>query len=312
MFILCLSRFYLAVMPERVLHVNDPLTAAIPRGSDDRVVVDDHGSDVSSIDESIHTAELYEDVSADDNFEEFNEEFIDEVNKLERKYFDSLHVEKAPTNVSYSHSTRPRGGQDKLLTDFEKDNFHSENVTPERPCSSYFRASQFVSAAEVFKALNDDRFTTEHIRCLQPKPSGEIYVTFRTESLRDRFIQQGSFSLLGKPHVANDAEGSMAFLTIYDAPYELPDAAIIHRLRPYCEVLWYRCGTFRAHNGVFNGLRHFRVHVRVLNSIQVFCVLENSLFVCTMMANLLLVVVAIDEVIKRPPTEIQCVLIAMV
>ena len=25
----------------------------------------------------------------------------------------------------------------------------------------------------------------------------------------------------------------MAFLTIYDAPYELPDAAIIHRLRPY-------------------------------------------------------------------------------
>ena len=299
-------------MPERVLHVNDPLAAAIPRGSDDRVVVDDHGSDVSSIDESIHTAELYEEVSADDNFEEFNEEFIDEVNKLERKYFDSLHVEKVPTNVSYSRSTRPRGGQDKLLTDFEKDNFHSENVTPERPCSAYFHASQFVSAAEVFKALNDDRFTTEHIRCLQPKPSGEIYVTFPTESLRDRFIQRGSFSLLGKPHVANDAEGSMAFLTIYDAPYELPDAAIIHRLRPYCEVLWYRCGTFHTHNGVFNGLRHFCVHVRVLNSIQVFCVLENSLFVCTMMANLLLVVVAIDKVIKRPLAEIQCVLIAMV
>lgn len=81
-------------MPERVLHVNDPLAAAIPRGSDDRVVVDDHGSDVSSIDESIHTAELYEDVSLDDNFEEFNEEFIDEVNNLEREYFNSLHVEK--------------------------------------------------------------------------------------------------------------------------------------------------------------------------------------------------------------------------
>ena len=101
-------------------------------------------------------------MSADDNFEEFNEEFIDEVNKLEREYFDSLHVEKAPTNVLYSRSTRPRGGQDKLLTDFE------------RPCSAYFRASQFVSAAEVFKTLNDDGFTTEHIRCLQCKPSGEI------------------------------------------------------------------------------------------------------------------------------------------
>ena len=81
-------------MPERVLHVNDPVAAAIPRGSDHRVVVDNHGSDVSSIDESIHTAELYEDVSLDDNFQEFNEEFIDEVNNLEREYFNSLHVEK--------------------------------------------------------------------------------------------------------------------------------------------------------------------------------------------------------------------------
>ena len=166
-------------MPERVLHVNDPLAAAIPPGSDDRVV-DDHGSDVSSIDESINTAELYEDVSADDNFEEFNEEFIDEVNKLEREYFDSLHVEKTPTNVLYGRSTQPRGGQDKLLTDFEKDNFHSENVTPERPCPAYFCASQFVSAAEVFKTLNDDGFTTEHIRCLQRKRSGEIcYIPYR-------------------------------------------------------------------------------------------------------------------------------------
>ena len=43
-------------MLERVLHVNDPLAAAIPRGSDDRIVVDDHGSDISSIGESIHTA----------------------------------------------------------------------------------------------------------------------------------------------------------------------------------------------------------------------------------------------------------------
>ena len=201
----------------------------------------------------------------DENFEEFNEEFIDKLNKLEREYFDPLHVEKAPTNVSISRSTRPRGGQDKHLTDFEKDNFHAENVTPERPCSAYFRASQFVSAAEVLKALSDDGFTTEHICCLQHKPSGEIYVTFSIENLHDKFIQQRCFSLHGKPHVANDAEGSITSLTIYDAPYELPDATIIHRLRPYCEVLWYRRGTFRVHNRVFNGLRHFCI--RVLNSI---------------------------------------------
>lgn len=90
-------------------------------------------------------------------------------------------------------------------------------------------------------------------------------VTFSIENLHDKFIQQRCFSLHGKPHVANDAEGSITSLTIYDTPYELPDATIIHRLRPYCEVLWYRRGTFRAHNHVFNGLRHFCI--RVLSSI---------------------------------------------
>ena len=122
-----------------------------------------------------------------------------------------------------------------------------------------------MTAAEVLKALNNDGFTTNHIRCLQRKPSGEIYVTFWTADLHDKFIQQRSFSLTGKPHVANDADGSTVFLTIYDAPYELPDTAIIHRLQPIDEVLWYRRGSFRAHDGAFIGLCHF--HVRVLNAI---------------------------------------------
>ena len=188
---------------------------------------------VSSIDGSVHTAELYEDVSVDEGFE--NAEFLDEVSRLERDYFDSLHVDKAPVNSAFNRSTAPSNLHDRFLTDFERDNFHLENVTPDRPCSAFFRTSQFVSAAEVFKALNNDGFTTNHIRCLQRKPSGEIYVTYRTTDLRNKFIQQRSFSLTGKPHVANDADGSTVFLIIYDAPYELPDTAIIHRLRPFCE-----------------------------------------------------------------------------
>lgn len=168
----------------------------------------------------------------------------------------------------------PCGGQDKHLTDFEKDNFHAENVTLERPCSAYFRASQFVSAAEDFKALSDDRLPPNIFAVYSEKPSGEIYVTFSTENLRDKFIQQRCLALHGKPHVANDAEGPIASLTIYDAPYELPDATIIHRLRPYCEVLWYHRSTFRVHNRVFNSLRHFRV--RVLNSIPSYLHFSHS------------------------------------
>ena len=84
-------------MPEWILNINDPLAAAIPRGSDDYVVVPDElNSEVSLIDGPVHTAELYEDVSADESFE--NEELLDEVSRLERDYFHSLHVDKAPVN----------------------------------------------------------------------------------------------------------------------------------------------------------------------------------------------------------------------
>ena len=51
---------------------------------------------MSLIDGSGHTVELYKDVSADKSLE--NEEFLDEVSRLERDYFDSLHVDKAPVN----------------------------------------------------------------------------------------------------------------------------------------------------------------------------------------------------------------------
>lgn len=123
-------------------------------------------SEKSSIDGSVHTAKLYEDVSADESFE--NEEFWDEVSRLEWDYLDSLHVDKATVNATYNRSTVPSNLHDRFLTDFERDNFHLENVTPNRPCSAFLRTSQFVSAAEVFKPLNGG-FTTNHIRCLQRK-----------------------------------------------------------------------------------------------------------------------------------------------
>ena len=53
----------------------------------------------------------------------------------------------------------------------------------------------------------------------------------------------------------------MTFLTIYDAPFELSDLAIIRRLAPFCEVVHYRRGKFDFTPGVYNGLRHYRVRV---------------------------------------------------
>ena len=46
------------------------------------------------------TPQRYENVS-DDEFSDANSEFIEEVARLEREYFDSLHVENVPENPSY-------------------------------------------------------------------------------------------------------------------------------------------------------------------------------------------------------------------
>lgn len=116
-------------------------------------------------------------------------------------------------------------------------------------------------ATEIFHTLGKEGFRAEHIHCLQRKPSGEIFLTFRTHELHNAFLEKSSFVCHQRHFAANDDERPLTFLTIYDAPYELSDSAIIHRLSPYCEVVWYRRGTFHAHHGVFNGLRHYCVRI---------------------------------------------------
>ena len=53
----------------------------------------------------------------------------------------------------------------------------------------------------------------------------------------------------------------LSFLTIYDAPFELSDLAIIKRLSPYCEVLHYHRGKHSLAPNIYNGLRHYRVRI---------------------------------------------------
>lgn len=240
-------------MPVRLVGSTDVLANALPRTVDERVDIDD----TSSVGESIHTARLYSDVS-DDEFSDCNFDFTPEVNQLERDYFDALHVEDVANNYTYAES--PVIGR-KSLSAFEREHFHEYNVTPDRPCSAFFKTDSFMPATEIFDALGKEGFKAEHIRCLQRKPSGEIFLTFRTHELRNAFLEKSSFVCHQRHFTANDDERPLTFLTIYDAPYELSDSAIIHRLSPYCEVVWYRRGTFRAQHGVFNGLRHYRVRI---------------------------------------------------
>ena len=210
---------------------------------------------------SCHTLSISDDSegnpSDDDAF------FDQEVNYLERMFFDSLHELDVGVNQAFPEATERTGG--KRLSDFENKHFHSNNVTPDRPCTAFFKTESYVTPKEVFEALKNEGFAADHVRCLQRKPTGEIFITFKTQEIRDAFLKTTKFTSPRAPNtffVPQNSERPLTFLTIFDAPYELSDEAIIHRLAPYCEVMWHRRGKFAGTAGtVYNGLRHYRICV---------------------------------------------------
>ena len=157
-------------------------------------------------------------------------------------------------------SNRPDGYRnEQYLSNFERTHFNPDNVTPDRPCTAYFNSDIFESSDAVFNALKDQNFDARAIRCLQRKPSGDMLISFATPALKKKFVYRNIMQIDGRNYAINDEDRPLAYLNIYDAPYELPDAALAHRLEPYCEVLHMRRGKFS--NGVFNGTRHFRVRI---------------------------------------------------
>ena len=76
------------------------------------------------------------------------------------------------------------------LTNFERANFHPENVTPERPCTAYFNSDIFADSNAVFGALKTQGFPTKAIRCLQRKPSGDMLITFANARVKDAFVEK--------------------------------------------------------------------------------------------------------------------------
>lgn len=47
-----------------------------------------------------------------------------------------------PEDTTRRNAPRQNGGQFRLLSDLEHDNFHPLNVTPDRPCTAYFKAPE--------------------------------------------------------------------------------------------------------------------------------------------------------------------------
>ena len=80
-------------------------------------------------------------------------------------------------------------------------------------------------------------------------------VTFKSIEAKDKLLGLNSLLIDNKHYASQDIDKPLTFLTVYDAPFELSDLAIIKRLSPFCEVLHYQRGKYsnaiKVHNGLF-------------------------------------------------------------
>ena len=148
------------------------------------------------------------------------------------------------------------------LSDFEKEHFHRENVMPDRPYTAFFTApSAAFTTKDIFDALLTDGIPASAVCCLQRSPNGNVLITFASKRYRDLFLRRSSFVVRRGRFVTHPGSRRLLFVTIYNAPHELPDSAIEHRLGKYGRIFSSRRGKVPGYPDVFNGLRHLRMDI---------------------------------------------------
>ena len=191
--------------------------------------------------------------------------------------FDSSpsYLGSSPMNVSYAAAvTRDRpslnGGSTaarsfvtrSFLSRFEKDHFHPHNVTPDRPCTAFFTLEDTaVTSKQIFDSLIRDGIPASAVRCLQRAPNGTVHISFSNSDFRDLFVSKSSFIVANRTTVPHPARAKLVFVTVYGAPYELPDTALDHRLKKYGRIYSSRRGRVQGFPNVFNGMRHYRMDI---------------------------------------------------
>lgn len=213
--------------------------------------------------------------SESEESEESTDEALDTVS--EKSYHSDGKAEKsyhsdgktAPTYLAAAKKNLPEeenvekvSYRPSYLSDFEKEHFHRENVMPDRPYTAFFTApSSAFTTKDIFDALLTDGIPASAVRCLQRSPNGNVLITFASKRYRDLFLRRSSFVVRRGRFVTHPGSRRLLFVTIYDAPHELPDSAIEHRLAKYGRIFSSRRGKVSGYPDVFNGLRHLRMDI---------------------------------------------------
>ena len=128
------------------------------------------------------------------------------------------YTSRAARTVSYEYPAR----QQRAV--------YSENVMPQQPRTAFFTRRKNTSAKLVFEALENAEIDPAGIACLQRKMNGEVTVTFKSISAKEKFLRLNSLQVDTENFALQDVDKPLSFLTIYNAPFELSDLAIVKRL----------------------------------------------------------------------------------
>ena len=118
-----------------------------------------------------------------------------------------------------------------------------ENDILSRPCTALFTPHAFTPAHAVFEALDRLDMPEDAVKCMQCKQNGERLITFKTEVLKEAFVRQNTLTV-DKVLAIQDVDRPLVFVTIFDAPHEMPDLVLINRLSDFCEVIHSHRGKF--------------------------------------------------------------------
>lgn len=150
----------------------------------------------------------------------------------------------------------------RFLSNFEQEHFHPLNVMPDRPCTAFLHADSQETLKSPFDRFLSYGIPASTVRCLQRKPTGEVFITFYVAEYCKEFIECSIFSThwYGSGNTDICEQTMLTYRTVYDVPYEMPDVTIEERLKPYCKV-HYKCRG-NLQRDVLNGLRHYHIKLR--------------------------------------------------
>lgn len=205
--------------------------------------------------------------STDEALDTVSEKSYHSDGKAEKSYHSDgktvpTYLAAAKKNLPEEENVEKVSYRPSYLSDFEKEHFHRENVMPDRPYTAFFTApSSAFTTKDIFDALLTDGIPASAVRCLQRSPNGNVLITFASKRYRDLFLRRSSFVVRRGRFVTHPGSRRLLFVTIYDAPHELPDSAIEHRLAKYGRIFSSRRGKVSGYPDVFNGLRHLRMDI---------------------------------------------------